>query len=403
MHGLSRMPMGKREMPPSKLRNFAFSLFYLLFLIGVAIFALTRPMHSWDTLPYVALTLALEGKDTKTAHDEAYQRVKEALPPRAYQALLSGTEYRRAMADNSDYFSNQLPFYSIKPLYIGLIWLFHAVGVDVVQATVMVSAVSAIVLGLIIGLWITQHISGLLGYLFAIGVTVGAGLIELARLARPDALSAAIVILAIYLLLERKSFKTSLALLILSVLARPDNLIFALFVGGYLGFLSPPDLRISRIISLIYAAIVFGVYFLISSMSHAYGWEVTIYHGFISRLNAPSLAHAHISLSLYLHILYWAILESIGSVDFYYLLAFITLACILSFVALVRRSTGPQEHMLLMLAGVAVMHFLVFPSVELRFFSAYYLAIAAIGVIKGTHQLTGNALLAGGQMSSPLS
>jgi len=131
----------------------------------------TRPMHNWDMIGYVA-----------SAHAE----VRDEVGPEVFTVLTTGNDYRRQVFQSAQALQEQLPFYSIRVVYVEMIRGLGLFGVAYPRATYLIgaffSAVSAAALGIIC-------VRALLSVCVLPLVVLVTGFLQLAPLSTPDSLA----------------------------------------------------------------------------------------------------------------------------------------------------------------------------------------------------------------------
>jgi hypothetical protein len=220
------------------------SYVYFLALLAVAIWCYRNPLYNFDMIPYAAQALLFEEKDPKIAHDQVYSELKREVPADTYDALANAPNDRE-IARDARKFSEALPFYSTKPLYVMAVYLSHRAGFDLAQATVLPSILCYALLGVLVFGWIGHFITGFYRALFSSFIVFSPPLLLLARLSAPDALSTMLVAVGLYFALERHSLAISSGLLLASIYARTNNLILVVLVFGYLALCDEYRIRLS--------------------------------------------------------------------------------------------------------------------------------------------------------------
>jgi hypothetical protein len=162
--------------------------YYLAFGLFLIAAALSRPQFNWDIIPYLGATGSFEIQDKQALHASVFDELARFVPASAYQSLVTGSDYRVAVATDPEAFSQQLPFYQPRVLYIGLLFLLSKLGLNVVMVTYLISAVSVA-----LGLWVLfvafhRTLSGYLLLLFPV-LALGMGVLDLARLSTADGLA----------------------------------------------------------------------------------------------------------------------------------------------------------------------------------------------------------------------
>src|ERR1700681_3551732 len=101
---------------------------YFFVAAGLALYAFVWPSNNWDMLPYAGVIASWQTSDADAIHRDAYASIG-GLPE---YAVLVGTappsEFKHDIFSDSIHFVQQLPFYSIKPLYCLLLAGLHPPG-----------------------------------------------------------------------------------------------------------------------------------------------------------------------------------------------------------------------------------------------------------------------------------
>jgi hypothetical protein len=321
-------------------------------------------------LAYIAISLRLAGASDVAAHEQAHRVVREAVPARDYMSLSEGDDYRRTTARDPEAFTQQLPFYSVKPAYPLLLTSLTRAGVDPVQASVMISRAGYVAVALILFIWIRSF----LPFLPAIASTwVVMGLpfmLDLARLSTPDALSAAFVFAALWLLIRKGRLRTSMSVLLLAITVRPDNVLWLLVIAGY-GAIHMRDWRAS--VAFVPAGAL--CYAVMAAWSGNLGWATLFHHSFVERLAYPATFTPSLSALGYA----WIYLRESHPVHLPPFLLLFLLTGVLLFRHRLRRKGWNDQWVAALVATTTytVLHWLVLPGDD-RFLAAAYLIVLVL-------------------------
>ena len=331
-------------------------------------------------LGYVATVLAMDQSDPQIIHDQTYEHVRGNVPAETYNQFVDGQAdpFRAAMAVDAGGFVQLIPYYKIRPLYNLLVYLLHKMGLSIVQATMVVSAASYAILGTLIFAWIRHHAGGALGLILALLLALSHPLLEVGRLSTPDALSAALLVAGLYLLIERQRTTAFALLALLSIGIRTDNVVYVglLLIG--LQLRPPSGARIGMARTLAWLAAALGSYLMINHWAGHYGWATVFQHTFIEKITNP--AGTQVSVS-FLDYALSVVKQGLASMRDSGLLLFTLLAILALLVARTRRGQGiartHADHIVIAAASVVV-HFLLFPVLWDRFFVAQYVLVTII-------------------------
>jgi hypothetical protein len=321
-----------------------FSIFLVLFTISLSLV----PGHNGDMPFYIAAVFSREG----LTDPEALLKTKEVI--RREMTVEEGAKHIDRL-DHAD--ENLLDFYRIKPLYIYIVMIIHRMGAPFIVSSLIPSLISFFLIGLILFTWLAKVLRPFPALIFSILLLLPDPSIVLARLSSPDPLSNLFLFSCFYRIFFGKDSKWTLLLLLISLFTRLDNLIAVLILLTMMKCW--PDrsskthisMRIYLLVAVFYlaTAVWINLYFekdfwwftKISYIQdiHVYGLQVLIYFLSLSQSLLPAL------LLLGLLAVFTGILKD-------------------------------ERESILMLTGIGLIffcRFLLFPSFEERFQTAFYL------------------------------
>ncbi len=265
---------------------------YLCFFLLLSVWAIRQPHYTWDLVGYVGC--AVNSTDPKVIHDVAFDAIRDAPSD---EDIRADNPYRADVAANPYHFAEQLPFYSIKPVYVALIKVLHQAGMPFQKSAVAISAASNFLLAVLLWQWLAAYLSGWSLAAACTLIMLSPNILVLSRWATPDCLATLVAAVAFYLILERKSHFWGSALLLLDVWVRTDALVLAGIVFAVLLITRKLDIMQFAALSLL----ALGSYFTINHFSGNYGWPALFYNSFLGGLTAPGEAVIHFSWSAYVH------------------------------------------------------------------------------------------------------
>jgi len=316
---------------------------------------------------YAASARSIEIRDHDVLHRSVYGELKTSVPTETYQ-LLTGDDFRETISKDATAFSQQMPFYQPRVLYIAIILGFAKMGINIFLATHLISA-----LAVIAGLWLILVAFGPFvreRFLYSIPLFgVLCGLVDTAKYSTPDGLALLFIIWTVFLLL-RGSWR-ALLLMPLSVLVRPDLLLFAVIVTGFV-VLAVPRWRLTALLSLACAVVMLLV---VEQYYGHVGLPVIYANTFIGALTRPVDANVVFGWGEYGAALWTGIGEALRNTAF---LLFVIVVTLIGAISV--RDRGFLDAGARMMRFVAVssllyviIHFAAFPEIEERFFAGQYL------------------------------
>ncbi len=361
---------------------------FAIFLALHAFNAWKNPFHNWDMLGYIAVVNSYESDDIGAIHAWTYETVRASVTAETYRQLthsldpsvhkLGSEGYREQMASDPGLFATMLPFYSIRPGYTGLLYLLSKAGVPLTAAGYLCSIAAMLLMGFVFLRWLVHYVPVWLGGLVSILAMNVFSMTPYARVYTPDMLSAAVILMSLYLWFMRSKFHGGALLMLASVFIRTDNIILVMLVfswqfiemsrGRKSGGRSPWSP--SRPAIAVYGACALAAYLLINHLAGNYGWWTIFYFTFIQAVKDPSSMIPPMDPLIYLRYLVSAVPKALAwDRDLSLFLAVFLLG---NAVALRKgRFDGGVALLNIIFLSLAA-HFVLFPAAWARFFLAHY-------------------------------
>ena len=362
---------------------------YFSCTLAVGIFAFKRPHYNWDMLAYMAIVIKMEHPDATVAqlHTDTYKAAKENIPAPEYKLLTDSTHaYRKKMAEDPFAFYGQLPFYVIKPLYTGSVYLFHKSGFTLPASTVLPSIIGYLLIGLLLFYWLRKYLPLLIAFVAGLLIMFSIYMVNIAGYSSPDYLSAFFLFSAIYYIMEKPSIRMMFFFFLLSLFTRIDNIITCFLMLFFLKFFDTRDSEVSRKHYLLMLFILVASYFTITGMTTPnLGWNILYYPRFIHYFNLSRAFEPTFSPGAYISLFYSQALTGIVSTHFTIFLFLALLQVSYPLPIQFKKFTFEQRFSLLLI-GIILVRFVLFPDLDDRFYIAFYLAILIL-LIKKIKQL----------------
>jgi hypothetical protein len=336
----------------------------------VALYSYRHPGYNWDMLAYMGLIVQKQHVSADSIHAITYAHAKAELPPVAYETLTSGEERQRRLNDAA-LFYRQLRFHAIKPLYIESIHFFYATGFSLPASTVMPSVVAYVLFGCLLLFWLLRW----LPYTWAVAsglliMTTGM-LVNSAQRSTPDMLSAFLLLTIFYIVLEKPRLLWCLLLILLAMFVRLDNIIPGFFMLTYFYFRYRRERQLPLYYYLSSVFVIGAGYFTISYLgSRPFNSSFFFFDWFIRQYNVADGSGKAFSLSAYFAQMYAQLIGGIlyNSVSIFLLV----LLMLLYSPAFHIRRLSADQYFALLLGGIIMARFILFPDLTDRFNIAYY-------------------------------
>lgn len=349
-------------------------------LCGVALagFVLATPEWSFDVVCYAGAARIWLGEPPAQAHADVYRELRSTAPPDAVHAIRSLSEYRETVADSVEAFLVQLPMYAVKALYVAIIAAIVELGGNSISAPFQISAVAYGGLAVLMLLALARVAS--IRVMFAVGLALllSPPFLEVGRLPTPDALSACIVFGGLYALVFADRPLTGAGLLLLSIVARPNNVILCVALASWWWWKDP-----SRSHWPVLAATLSTVVSLaVTWMTGGYSWGVYFTHTYLRRITDLTTVRSEVTVSNYLATL-WLALRGANVLYPSFALLFLVIT-IMGFVT-ARSAVNPANRRSALGLQVAVwgalaVQFIIYPMLADRLFVVHYALVSILTV-----------------------
>jgi len=350
-----------------------FWIAYLCCLAVAAFYCFKRPLYNWDLLPYSVLILQTDHHNPADAFSIAYRSAKENIPFRDYRSLTdSSNAYRYKLANDYAFFSKQLPFYAVKPLYTSFAYLCYKLGFSLIEATILPSVISYVLIGVLLFYWLSLYLRLPISFIVSFLIMISSPLIQVAKLSTPDSLSALLLVSSFYFILEKPSLSVAILFMLLAIFARLDNVIACVLMVSLIYFSKKWNGQIRRTTFLLITAFFVLCYTLITFKAKKYGWSIFFYNDFADHLHPLYGSEAHFSITDYSRLMYEHVMSAINHSYFVIFMAllFINFNSELSLMKL------PFEKLFaLMIAVILFIRVILYPDISDRFYVAWYLVI----------------------------
>ncbi|KIC62403.1 hypothetical protein RM51_12795 [Chryseobacterium taiwanense] len=243
-------------------------------------------------------------------HQYTYTSIKKEASPSQFKDISGLVQPSKAVQffkQDTQAFSEQLPYYQIKIGYNFAVLFFYKLGFSPPHSVLLVSIVSYFLSGLI--LFYLFNIlfprKNILSVLLTVGILILPPIRALSNTPVPDMFS--LLFLLIFMIgLFRKWGNWQMFLVIVClILIRPDYIIFALtYSATSFGFTWLSENRKINFIYILQGVLFSAVYLFIIKYYHFPGWKDVFYDTFIDRRPLISAQAADFTFSYYLHFLF---------------------------------------------------------------------------------------------------
>jgi hypothetical protein len=377
---------GTRDTTPRALPGVLAWLVMAVIALGIAGYAVYRPAGNADLIEYIAVVHQWEGATGAALNVETYADLDELLDDVRF-ADISGTQgitelgrdaYLAKIKADPEALRQQLPFYSVKPLYPALMAALGVAGVPLGFGSVLISAAAYAALILLLFRWASRHVGEWSAVILATLIALSAPFWILARLSTPDALALLIGMSGLYVLLEWRRPGLALAILLVAILARPNAVVAVLAITAITA-LARPDagIRLAWPRAVLAAVAGVGLYLGLTVWSGNYGYATLFYHAVVGYLPFPADGAPPLAIGEIARIYAFRLIGlSTSPVPLFVLLGVLAIRARVDALDGIR-SDGPSLAILAMFATMAVT-WLTYPNEPERILVAPFLLITIV-------------------------
>lgn len=372
---------------PARVATVLAAALFLLLLGRTVRDLAAAPVGNWDMLGYMGLALEWEESDPSEVHRRTYELAQAELPRRTYAELIGPHPVRKARYENAEAFVEHIAFYRARVLYTLSVWFTWKCGVPLSSATWGVSLACFTLSALLLLLWASRHLPFYLAAILAAGLAHTPALLTTAGYSTADGMSLFLTLLGSFLWVESRSRLPGAAVLSLSILVRPDAVIFVGVLAGLAWLLERKEDRPSLVFSGAWILASGLVYLAVQAFGGAYGYWPLFWISFVQKEIHPATLPTSFDFAIYREVLGRQFATLPG--DGYYgtprlvtgsTLVFVNGAFALLGLALARMHAArpelrrPAAFLAALLVAYGLRYFL-FPQVWDRFFAPYHVTI----------------------------
>lgn len=361
--------------------NTLWLLLYALFVFDITSYVFQHPRYNWDLLPYAASAVSISAPTEKVS-ERTFDTLRSEMRPRLFNRGYYQPKgvYGSTIAREPDALRQQLPFYQVKPLYVGSIWLMHQLGMPLTFSMQLINVASLLAVAALLALfrpavlWMPVWLAGSAYMIFRTHMS--------AQLFTPDYFSTALALGACYAGIIKQRVKIAATLFAAAILARPDMAPAAGIFFVLLGWASP-DIG-WRVTGYCLAGCVLAY---LLAAAPGYGWKTTFQHAFMGKLIYPETADPLFQWNAYKRITLRFIKQLLDHGNPLFLMP--VLAIPAGIVALCKRSWGTPINLMgalgIVAGGAFIIKVLIFPMAGIRFHVFAVMASwVALGWLVGT-------------------
>lgn len=266
--------------------------------------------------------------------------------------------------DSAEHMAQREPIFAIRPIYLALIAMLHNARFGYQSAISLISSASFFIVAVLFLVWTKRPVLSALVISSPLAV-------QIARQGVPDGLNAVSILSALWCIFALKRTTWGIVLLMISVWIRTDSLLVCTAVLLWLTYEKKLEFKYCAALIAIACSSVEAINY----FSGNYGYAVLFRATFIGGIHPALISNAPITAREYLA----GLSHNVPSI-----VPELAPWCLLAGVAWQLRS--PLRNCLIPVGTAALLHFLLFPSAEIRYLN-WACLLAGIAFVQGVPQL----------------
>jgi len=351
-------------------------MFFILAAFALLL-SVYKPYDNWDIIGYVASAKSFELGDAGQLNAFTYSQLKSRLSADHYEFIAeeNSNGFGHAIRTDTVAFKEQLPFYKIRPVYNGLIYLFYKTGFNIITSIYLISGLSVAAAIFFLYLIAIRFLPEKLVFTIP-PLAVAVGILDLARYSTPDALMFFAVIATAYLYLTKK-LNILFILLPLIIGIRTDFILFSVLMVIAMYYANKCD-ALKCVLSICVSILI---YFSIGIFYSNPGWSTIFYFTLVNIIPRPISTPHELTPVMYVTALFKGVISMLINKAFnIYALAAAIWLYKMRDIKHASQLFKEQFNVLAIISFVfIVLHFILFPATYDRYFiSAYMLGVLSL-------------------------
>ena len=340
------------------------------------------PQNDWDLVGHLGSAFSFEYTGSKDIHQATYKELSQSLSPDDLQEIMMGNAEREIWSNDAEAFVQVLPFYQPRVLLTLPTWISFKLGYSPVEFIRIITSLSVAFGVIFFGLIFMNYMNRLMFLIFPVVVLI-AGPLETARFEGADSISFLLVSI-LFLLISRRNIACLIPLIILP-LSRSDMVILVVCLVPLLMIVFW-TMKVKVVLAILLSI---SSYYFVNQYFGNYGWSTQFYVVHVEYLARPAVVDINITKDIYLDALASGLILLLYDKVF----LFFVVCSLLVTAKLIEVSNYKWINNLMFhdISNMAILywmafgsiifvgiHFIVFPLVHIRYFSAQYLYLGLL-------------------------
>lgn len=285
------------------------SFFFILSLLTfLSYWNYENRVYDWDMPGYIGSLYTFKTPESPI-RKLTYNSIKKEAPEFQYQDILGIKpldKARQAFAQNTQAFTEQIPYYQIKAGYNLAILILYEIGFSAPMSVLILSIISYFISGLLIFylLKIIFPENYFIAVILTIGIMLLPPMIYMSRVPTPDMFIFQFLMLFMAALLKNWNKWIIFLILFGITFTRPDYIPFTLSYLSVIGIYTYFKNKKVDVSIIVQGILLLGLYFSIIKYCNYPGWKNIFYDSFIYRRPFISRQSADFSVRQYLEIIF---------------------------------------------------------------------------------------------------
>lgn len=341
---------------------------YCIVALVICRYAKKNSYYDLDIVIYAACAISDNNSSPAEIHKQAYDMAKRDLGDEKFAQLTDSTKYfRNAVYKNPENFYSQLPFYTVKPLYVAILAMAYQLGLSPILFSTYINMLCYLAIAAILLVYLTGISGFYKAYAASFCIILLPVILDTLKSNTPDLLAALLILTATLLLFSEKKAFRNMALIVfcLLIFTRPENILFVATFSIFCFIAKLPAYSKKYLGLLMLSSCV--CYLIVILMFKSYPWSLLYKHSFSGYI--PDLQNADPSLTIKDYLLGLRFIpNSVFYSDFFLMIFFLILP-----LFYMKEKNNIHAVMIFSLLTCIVLRIALFPDLATRFYTGFFI------------------------------
>ena len=343
-------------------------LLYCIVALVICRYAKKNSYYDLDIVMYTACAISGNNASPAEIHKQAYAMAKKDLGEEKFAQLTDSTKYfRNSVYKNAANFYSQLPFYTVKPLYVAVLSVAYKLGFSPILFSTYINIFCYLAIAAILLLYLTRISGFYKAYAASFCIMLLPVLLDTLKSNTPDMPAALLILAATLLLLSEKQSFRNMAVVVccLLIFTRPENILFVAAFSAVCFRTRLPEYP-KKYLGFLFLSSC-ACYLVVTLMFKSYPWPLLYKHSFLGYI--PDLQNADPSLTIKEYLLGLRFIPNSVFYSDFFLMIFLLVFPLFY----MQGKKNIQAVMIFSLLACIALRIVLFPDLATRFYTGFFI------------------------------